>query len=153
MNQQPYDEREMLIRNRVFKHGFIFLIALLIFDFLLKSQEIALAQGLWNNLVYIMAALAFVVIEFNLRGVYFSPKDNPKQMLFIIAFYNVGVGVFTFMRIRHIREIPFIEEGQLTWSGALTITIALAMFVSLFVAARAIIVIRNNRNLEEEDNT
>jgi len=146
MNQQSYDEREVLIRNRGFKHGFIFLIALLVGDFFLKSQEIALVQGPWNNLIYVVAALLFIVIEFNLRGVYFSPKDDPKLMLCIIAFCNIGMGVFTFLRIRQIREIPFLENGQLTWPGALTIIFALAISVSLFVAVRAIIAIRNKED-------
>jgi len=108
-----FDERELLIRNRVYKHGFIFLLLLLLADVLIRDYGhvdvrvaeametlglyassnyildhlVSFVRGQWNLLIYIALAIALVFVEFAIRGVYLHRYDTPVARLTIMLLW------------------------------------------------------------------
>jgi|GEM_PF-1495140 len=184
-----FDERELLIRNRVYKHGFIFLLLLLLVDILIRDyghvdlqvaeaietlREVGLyspglweligwdhyifgyavpfVQGQWNLLLYITLAIAFVFIEFAIRGVYLHRFDTPAARLTLTLLMMSGwaIRLHTDLNTMRFFEETIMEQGQISRRGIFVVVTFVLIFTGLCVSVRAIVdIIRNQINKKE----
>ena len=149
--EKTYDERETLIRNRVYKHGLFVLAALVLADMLFREQGTPWAQGIYNHLVYLAAVAAFVFIEFAVRGVYYGRRDRPVIALITVLLW-AGVGGFRIhnnISIMGYLGASIMENGMLSLRGAYVITDCVLIFACLCVAVRAVVDICRDRKAKE----
>jgi len=149
--EKPYDERETLIRNRVYKHGLFVLAALVLADMIFREQGTPWAQGIYNHLVYLAAVAAFLNIEFAIRGAYYGRLESPKivlvSVLVLIACFGANIAV----RMETIRllETSLMENGMVSLRGSYIISSGILMFAFACTGVRAVVDICRDRKAKE----
>ena len=76
------DERQLLQRGNVFQHTLILLVVLLIANAFLKEEGIVWAEGMWENILIVWAAISLCFCEFIFLEIYPMGKGQT-------AFYAV----------------------------------------------------------------
>jgi hypothetical protein len=85
MKGKEFDERQLLIRGKVFFHGFMALTILLLINAWLQSFGILWASGFQQHVVILMIAVTVTSVEAILRGAYFVSEWHRKVVVITIA--------------------------------------------------------------------
>lgn len=76
------DERQLLQRGDVYKHGIILFFVLLLVNAFLKEQGITWAEGMWENILIIWAVIALCLGEFAIKDIY--PMGGGMAVMYIV---------------------------------------------------------------------
>lgn len=140
------DERQLRRRGDVFQHALILLLILVGVNAFLKGEGIVWAEGMYENLLILWAAVALCLIEFVLYDIF--PLSEGRQGVLYCVFGLCGL-LLGGMSLFHLlaEGAPFVENRILTsWgAGILEGGIMLALF---FVYLGHTIYCRKHRNEE-----
>jgi hypothetical protein len=112
---ENYDERQMQIRGKVYKHGFVAALLLLLADGLLTRYDIMWSNQLSKYFLMIMLLISYVDIEFIFRGVQFGKKDSRK--IWIGVFGLIGSLVVAGTILTPVDGEKIIEDNMLSQTG------------------------------------
>jgi hypothetical protein len=134
MNKKPFDERQLTIRGKVFSHGLIVALALVLFNAFLQGSKVVWANSFDQNLLIFMAIITFVSIESILRDVYFWQLKTPWPQIALFGIVSIVLTAFCLRDI--LRGATFIENSGLTETGSHLV------FDTMFIATALIGVIK-----------
>lgn len=123
------DERQLWMRGNVFQHVMILLFVLLMIDGFLREEGIALAQGMWGNILILWVALTLCFCEFILREI--TPMG--KAMPTFYTFLGIGGAVLAGGSLFFILtgRKPFAVDMTLTTCGAAVFEGGMMVFIFL----------------------
>jgi len=107
-----FDERQALIRGKVFTHMYIIIVVLLFLNAILYSLGIIWADGFHSSILILMLATAIGSVEAIIRDVYF--KSTRESFL---AWFFAGNGTYLFISSVMHRNESYISGGELTNNG------------------------------------
>ena len=128
-----FDERQLQIRGKVYFHGFVTALILLLLNAFLQDMGVVWASGYNQNFLIVMLTITVTGIESILRGAYFVRGKSRNMIIGLFAFLSLVLIAFN---IKHlIRGEALITGGVLTDNG---FSLALAiMFTLLTIVAIA----------------
>jgi hypothetical protein len=115
MNAKEFDERQLYIRGKVFFHGMITSLILLLINALLHSFGIVWANGFHQNVLIVTITATVISVEAILRDAYFGIGDTRKPIIAIFSFASLILIIFIVRDI--VQGNSFFENGQLTSNG------------------------------------
>jgi hypothetical protein len=113
--KEKFDERQIEIRNNIFKHGFLVTIIALLLNAFLNSHEIVWASGFHQNILIFILSTTVVSIEFHTRDVYFGRGISRTPILGITSFCAIVLAVFS--GIHFAEGATFVANGGFTDDG------------------------------------
>lgn len=147
--QNNLDERQLLLRGNVFQHGFILLVAALGVNAFLKDQGIVWAEGMWENILIVWAAITLCFCEFIFLEIY--PMGTGQSTFYIIlgitGLFLMGFSIFHFA----VGDEVFLTGRTVTSQGAMSIEAALMLLIFLTYVGRTIYKKRKGLQNEEEE--
>ena len=149
---KQWDERQTAIRNVAYKHGLFVLAALVLVDTIFRDDGTPWAQGKTNHLVYLAVVVAFVGIEFAIRGVYYGRLEGPKIVLIAMLLWMVCWSLALLFRISDMRHLgeTITENGVLLLHGSYVITDCILIFMAVCYVVRASVDIFKDRRQNRE---
>ena len=141
-----FDERQDLIRGKIFTHMFIIMAVLLFLNAFLNSIDIIWADGFHSSILILMAATMIGSIEMIVRDVYFRNKRES-----LMAWFFVGIGIFLFiLSVRHmIGGESIISGGTITDEGFSFILSVIFLSIGAIGAIKFLIDRKRERKGEE----
>lgn len=146
--QNNLDERQLLQRGNVFQHAFLLLVAVLGVDAFLKDQGIVWAEGMWEHILIVWAALTLCFCEFIFLEIY--PMGAGQSTFYIVLGITgaviLGFSIFHFLS----GDEVFLTGHTLTAQGAMTIEAGLLLAIFVTYLGRAIYKKRKGDGEDEE---
>ena len=140
------DERQILERGKVFEHGVIAAVILLLGNAALHSGEIVWARGFAQSIIIAFAIITVVSVEMVVRDVYFGFNQASKLPTTVI--FGLIALALSFFTIRHIAAgDALFENGAFTSDGE---TLPMAVLTLVIAACMTITYIKKYRKSEEE---
>ena len=132
-----YDERQLVIRGQVFKHGLYVAVGLLGITAMLQASDVVWASGFAQNCFIITATAAVVIIEAIMRGAYFGRGDH--HWLTTATSFVVGLGFIAMHTVRALKPASMSASDHVVFivAGALFCCIAAVGIVKMLVDRRA----------------
>lgn len=145
--KRQLDERQLLIRGNIFKHGLFIILMLIFCNSMLETHfDFAWATDSWSELTIILFTITVCFIEFIYYDIY--PLTENRQKLLMRFFGLLGVvsiGVCIYEMIAE--NISAIVDGKLT-TNILGVLYG-CMFLSIFITY--ICKTLHNKKIEMED--
>ena len=147
MNNKRLDERQLLIRDRIYKHMFLILICLTFFN--ANILNLKFIDGYSSSMIILFATLAFGNIEMIIKNVYI---DNLKEQLGYIIVSILAVIALILDIFYIINGDKIILDGSLSRTGGRLITDILMLIGQSCIPIKIILntYIKSTKN-EEED--
>lgn len=120
MNINEFDERQLLLRGNVFKHGFIFLIITLFFISFLENYQIMIVEGMWDNILIICIAATICLIEMTVLEVFDLYNAKYRRMLILLGILGCVTLIWHIVEFV-LNEYSFLSGQFLSKDGAMTI--------------------------------
>ncbi len=141
------DERQQLLRGKVFQHTVALLFVLLMANGLAKSAGVTWAEGMWENLLIMWAGMALAMYEFILRGI-MSVGSRLSRILF--PFEGIVGLILTVGCSYHIFSggEAMIANGMLTSAGGELIEGCVMLSIGLVFLGR-LLYDKGRENVEE----
>lgn len=138
------DERELLIRGNIFKHGWMWTLALLIINAIVCDiLEHRIFAGIWDSLVILSFAVAFTNIEMIYYQIYpMSKAVNRRLFIFIgvVGLVFIGAGLYC----------TLIEAIPLVYHDVISVPVAMIIVGISYCAIYIAYKIREFYKVEEE---
>ena len=135
-----FDERQLQIRGKVFFHGFITTIILLLINAFLHSSDIVWASGFHQNVILMVIITTIVTLEAIIRGVYFG---NGKTRWIVLGVFGSLSLLLLILNIQYIlRGTTIIEDAALTSNG---FSLALAVMFTLTTVVGIVVELKEKR--------
>jgi len=135
-----FDERQLQIRGKVFFHGFIATIILLLINAFLQSSDIVWAGGFHQNVILMVIITTIVTLEAIIRGVYFG---NGKTRWIVLGVFGSLSLLLLILNIQHILHgTTIIEDAALTSNG---FSLALALMFTLTTVVGIVVELKERR--------
>ena len=144
MKIKQFDERQIQIRGKVFFHGFITAVALLLINAFFQSYDVIWASGFHQNVLILMAIVTVVSVESILRGAYFD--SEPRRRMVIGIFGIISLILLAFSVFHIIQGEALIENGRLTDNG---FSLAFAVMVTAITLVGIVNELIERRKSEE----
>lgn len=109
-----FDERQVLIRGKIFMHMYIILVIFLFFNALLYSFDIIWINGFHSSILITMIATAIGSVEAIVRDVYFK---NTRESFLALSLLVIGTSLFILSIMHIIDGASIISDGELTQEG------------------------------------
>ena len=135
-----FDERQLQIRGKVFFHGFITTIILLLINAFLHSSDIVWASGFHQNVILMVIITTIVTLEAIIRGVYFGNGKTRWIVLGVFGSLSLLLLILTIQHILHGTTI--IEDAALTSNG---FSLALAVMFTLTTVVGIVVELKEKR--------
>lgn len=112
--KEKLDERQLLIRGNIFKHGFLVLVSLIFCNALLGIYGgFEWATGKWPELTILLFAITVCCVEFILYDIYPLTEKRQRYLIYFMgAFGVVSIGACLYEMLA--QNIPALVEGTLT---------------------------------------
>lgn len=137
------DERQLYLRGNAFKHGFILMGLLLLFDAFFKSEGITLVEGMWGNILIVLLAAAICEIELIIKGALdFEDRSNTIPLL-IIGILGFVLLIWDIIEL-FVYDYRLFIDNTLSKHGAM-------LLINITWIAVAIIFIIKKRSLDYTD--
>jgi uncharacterized membrane protein len=95
------DERQLFIRGEAFKHGLLFMGLVILIDACLKDNNIILVEGMWGNILLIVATSTIIYTEMIFRN---AINYEDKRMSFVLMLLGcVGLVLLIYGTIELLR--------------------------------------------------
>ncbi len=125
------DERQLMIRGNIFKHGLFLLTALLLSNSLLYNLGFEWVAGKWAELTLILLTVVFCSIEFIYFDIYPLTRNIQKIGIFLLGLFG-SLSVVSCLYEITTQKTGFVMDGKIT-NNALGIVYGF-MFISLTIA-------------------
>ncbi len=140
MGNNKFDERELQIRGRIFRHGIFTAMPLLLANAFLASENIIWANGFHQNILIIMIITTVMSIESHIHGVYFGRNDMRGISLTVMTVTGlilIGINVWGLLN-----GDTLISGGQLSAAG---FSLSIALMLLINIACGVICAVREKR--------
>jgi hypothetical protein len=124
-----FDERQVQIRGKVYRHGFTLFMAILLLDAMLQGFGIVWADGFIKNILVIMIVVTVFCAELHFRGVMYGKKAEHK--LFALGFGGISVFLLGMSLVAALRGNKIIEDDMLSEFGG-------GFLIALLILANAL---------------
>ena len=141
------DERQILERGKVFEHGVIAAVVLLVGNAALHSSGTVWASGFAQSIIIMFAIVTVVSVEMVVRDVYFGFNQfNKLPVTIIFALIALMLSIFS---IKHIvtGDVLF-ENGALTSNGESIPTAIMALIIAVCMTSTYV---KNRRKSEDKE--
>lgn len=141
------DERQLLIRGNIFKHGF-FIMTILIFcnSMLYTFYSFEWTTGKWSELTIVLLTTTVCCVEFIYHDIYPITEKRQKHMIYFMGIFGV-VSIGLCLYEMSADNIPAIADGKLT-ANLLGILYGF-MFLTVFITYICKLI--HNKKVEMED--
>ncbi len=140
------DERQLIIRGNIFKHGLFMLVGLLLLNSFLYNMGVDWATGKWAELTIILFTIICCSIEFIYYDIYPLTKSTHKFGILLLGLFGlISIGLCIYEM--QVEKIAFIVNGKVTDDG-LGIIFGF-MFLSIPAAKLIKSFYVNNKNEED----
>lgn len=130
-NKKHLDERQLLIRGDIFKHGLCILTILIFSNSILNLfYNFEWADGRWSELTIILFTITVCSIEFISYAIYPLKEKRQKYLIYILGAFGV-ISIVLCLYEMVTLNISVIMNGKLS-SNALGILYGI-MFLSIFI--------------------
>jgi hypothetical protein len=146
---ENYDERQMQIRNKVYKRGFFVSLLLLLADGMLMRYDIMWSNQLSKYFLMFMLLVSYVDIEFIFRGAQFGKKDS--RVLYAVIFGLFGSLAVAATILTPVDGEKIIEDNMLSQTGAGFVVGLLFLLLSVCTIIQIIREKRTGSDLSEEE--
>ncbi|MCL2079322.1 MAG: hypothetical protein FWH17_05685 [Oscillospiraceae bacterium] len=139
------DERQILERGKVFEHGVIAAVILLVGNAALHSSGIVWASGFAQSIIIMFAIVTIISVEMVIRDVYFGFNQfNKLPVTIIFILIALMLSIFS---MKHIVDGDVLfENGTLTPDGEYIPTAIMALIIAVCMT---ITFIKNRRKPED----
>ena len=146
MNKFKLDERQLLIRGDIFKHGFFLMGGLLLLYAYLSELGLIKIQGIWSNFLIMMISFAAVIIEKIIRD---ADDRTDKRMAVLVSLMGILGAAGLIMSIMDITSggKSFLENRELTQSGTFMLLSIIEIIVFCTFVVKGII---NSRQIQPD---
>ncbi|MCL2696999.1 MAG: hypothetical protein FWE74_02825 [Oscillospiraceae bacterium] len=143
--EQNYDERQQQIRAKVYRHGFIAAIVILILDAMLAIMGVFWAPTFFRNVIIVTFINSIVCAEFIFRGVFFVKKN--ERITYMASFSAASIILLVMLRRHIIEGANIMENGELSEFGC---SFVIALLFLLNALCALIQIFREKRVNREE---
>lgn len=115
--KNEFDERQLYLRGKIFRNGFIILLIYLLADAFMKSNGINPIEGMWGNILIIVGASSYCMIDMIIRGAVDLEKRNNGAIFVVLGILGAALfiwGVIDFL----IKQQSFFDNRSLSQYGA-----------------------------------
>jgi len=145
--KKKLDERQILERGKVFEHGVIAAVVLLVGNATLHSSGIVWASGFAQSIIIMFAIVTIISVEMVIRDVYFG--FNQFNKLPVTVIFIVIALILSIFPMRHIfKGDVLFENGTLTSDGE---HIPIAIMALIIAVCMTITFIKNRRKSENSE--
>lgn len=109
------DERELVIRGNVMMHTLALTVALFLINFTLYTFGFSWAPGRYSDMIILLLALAWLVIEMAAQGVY--PMGRRRQLALDLVLGAVGLAWAGFSVYDMVSGEAVFADGMLSETG------------------------------------
>ena len=128
-----YDERQILIKGKIFMHSYYILIALLFINAFLNSFDIMWADGFHSSIIIAMLSLVISSSEGIIKDVFFI---KPKERFAFFVLPALGIYLLV-LNIAHINDgDKIIAAGTVTRTGCSIITSVLLIIMGVIAGIK-----------------
>ena len=146
MKATKFDERQVLERGKVFFHGIIAAIILLLGNAVLQDSGKIWASGFIQNITILFAIITVITVEMVFRDVYFGYGKPNRELLMTLIFGICALIIFGFALKDLGSGEALIVNGTFTEKGEHLPYAVLSLIIAVSLAIKAI---RKPRSTEE----
>ncbi|MCL2694156.1 MAG: hypothetical protein FWE60_03520 [Oscillospiraceae bacterium] len=131
-DKMNFDERQIQIRGKVYKHGFIAALLLLCINSILMDLDFMWASPFRQNWFMVVLLTSYVSVEFILRGVQFGKNDNRIAYAVVFGLLSLAMLILSVIHVAEGRTL--IEDGMLLSIIAcvLFMSVTVCVFIQIF---------------------
>lgn len=111
------DERQLYLRGKTYRNGFILLLSYLLVDAFFESKGIRLVEGMWGNILAIVVACAYGMIDMVMREVVDLENISYRFAYNLLGFLGFVLFILNTVHLI-IRDESFFVTGSLSEYGA-----------------------------------
>ena len=142
-----FDERQLLQRGNVFKHGIILFFLLVAANAFLKEEGVTWAEGMWENLLIIWAVLGLCLGEFAVKEIF--PIGGGMTVIYLVeGLCGLFLSAMCLTEVITGREAMLIGPHTLSRTGAQMISGGIMVLLLLVFLGKKVY---NHRKGDTED--
>ena len=123
-----YDERQILIKNKIFMRAYFIVLVLLLANAFLHSYDIIWADGFISSVIISVLSLVISGSEAIVRDVFFT---KPREKAAFLLFPELGI-VLLVLNITHVNDgEKIISDGALTRTGCSIVVSVLFIIIGV----------------------